>query len=187
MQKRNNLPALAQALIHGQKPSRSDLLLVHGAGLVFSGILLAFHASNLTILQCTILFVLAWDMAGGMVANVTRSTNDWYCVQPAWVSIVFVAFHIFQPTVVLIFFPLANPIYFLGLYLFMLAAALLVLQIRKSFIQKPLAMALLLLGILLFNQFLPGETALYWFAPVYLIKLIYGFSVNHYSAGIPEL
>lgn len=175
--------SLAQALIHGDAPRRSDLLWVHATGLTFAGVLMGMYASRLTVLQAAVLFILGWDMAGGMVANVTRSTNDWYAGRPAGVRVAFVGVHIFQPALVLLIFPQALPAYFLGLYVFMLVFALLVLRFRQPGVQKPLAMAGLALGFLLFSLFPAGEAALGWFAPVYLTKLIYGFAVDHFAQG----
>jgi hypothetical protein len=177
---------LMQALIHGDTPSRNNLLLVHFAGLVFAGELLVAFASRLSWFQAAVLFALGWDMAGGLVANVTRSTNDWYAVRPGWVGLIFVVVHIFQPGIVLLAFPQANPAYFLGLYAFMLVGVLLVLRFRRPALQKPLAMAWLAGGFLLFSLFPAGEAALGWFAPVYLTKLVYGFAVDHFAAERPQ-
>jgi hypothetical protein len=169
------------APIHGSSPTRVDLLLVHGSGLTFGAALLLAFGPNLSVLQSVCLFVLAWDMAGGMVANLTRSTNQWYDNQPAWVRVVFVVAHIYQPLLAMWAFPLANPFLFIGLYFFMLLNALPILRIEVADIQKPVAMGMLALGLLLFSLLPVGEPALAWFAPVYLTKLIYGFAVNHYA------
>lgn len=168
-------------VIHGKSPSSIDLLLVHGLGLSFASALLLAHGSALTLLQALILFELAWDLVGGMVANATRSTNDWYANLPRWMRITFVAIHIFHPLLAMWAFPAANPFMFIGLYFFMLIGAMPVLQINAPSVQKPAAMALLAAGFLLFSLIPVGEPALAWFAPVYLTKLIYSFSVDHYA------
>lgn len=181
MSSRPNFLSVVLAFIHGRSPTRTDLLLVHVSGLGFATALLLAFGSRLSLLQALVLFELAWDMTGGIVANATRSTNDFYQSQPGWVRVVFVTIHFVQPLLVIWIFPQANPFSLAGLYFFMLLSALAVLYFKTPTIQKPLAMALLAAGFLLSGLLPIGEVVLAWFAPLYLTKLIYSFSVDHYK------
>ncbi len=170
--------------IHGKTPAQLDLLLVHGLGLSFAAALLLAFGAELSLLQGAALFILAWDMTGGVIANATRSTNDWYADQSPWVRRIFVIAHIYQPLLAMWAFPRANPFVFIGLYLFVLVSALPLLNFNeRPDVQKPLAMGLLAAGLLLFSLLPAGEPALAWFPLVYLVKLIYSFAVDHYSTA----
>ncbi|MFY7922876.1 MAG: hypothetical protein ACOVSI_10710 [Gemmatimonas sp.] len=130
-----------------------------------------------------IVFAIALDLGGGVVANATRSTNDWYCSGPLWLRFIFLALHLIQPLLMALTVHL--PWMTVGyLYLYQFCAGSVVIANRRSGFQIPLAAALLTLGLLLYITFFLPEPGVLWFGVLYLIKLVMMFSVDHH-AGFP--
>ncbi|MFN7685390.1 MAG: hypothetical protein ACK5QT_08270, partial [Oligoflexia bacterium] len=86
---------------------------------------------DIGIITQFIVFAIALDLGGGVVANATRSTNDWYCSGPLWLRFVFLALHLTQP--VLMALTVNLPWMTVGyLYLYQLCAGSVVIANRGS-------------------------------------------------------
>jgi hypothetical protein len=168
--------------LYGVRPARAELVLTNLTAIV-TGITVIFmlpDRQDIGIITQVIVFTIALDLGGGVVANATRSTNDWYCSRPLWLRFVFLALHLIQPLLMALTMNL--PWMTAGyLYLYQLCAGSVVIAKRGSSFQLPLASTLLTLGLLFYNTFFLPEPGLIWFGVLYLIKLVMMFSVDHYA------
>jgi hypothetical protein len=171
--------------LYGVRPTRAELILTNLTA-IFTGMIAIFmlpDREDIGIITQFIVFAIALDLGGGVVANATRSTNDWYCSGPLWLRFVFLALHLTQP--VLMALTVNLPWMTVGyLYLYQLCAGSVVIANRGSGFQMPLAAALLTLGLLFYTTFFLPEPGVIWFGVLYLIKLVMMFSVDHYT-GFP--
>ncbi|MFN7843995.1 MAG: hypothetical protein ACK5N9_19930 [Pirellula sp.] len=168
--------------LYGASPDVAGLVLIHIAGLAtgVAAMLMLPTDEELGFASRVIVFALAVDVGGGVVANGTRSTNDWYATQPLKLSYLFLVVHIIQPVLLSLVVGVSwSTSAFL--YLYQLVAGGLVLGIRRPDLQKPMAAVLLTLGVLLYFVFFLPSPALSWFGVLYLIKLVMMFPVDHYA------
>ncbi len=170
-------------LMFGANPDRRSVALITAAALIGGVALCAAYAADgaLTVGVALVVFVLAADLIGGCVANVSASTNATYAAKPMRARIVFLLVHAFHPALAVL--ALGAPVVpFAALYGYMLASGLIVLSVREASMQRQIAAALLAVGIVGWLM-LDVPRLLLWFGPVYLFKLVYAFSVEHGKGG----
>ncbi len=171
--------------LYGVRPTRAELILTNSTAIVtgMAAIFMLPDREDIGVITQFIVFAIALDLGGGVVANATRSTNDWYCSGPLWLRFIFLALHLIQPLLMALTVHL--PWMTVGyLYLYQFCAGSVVIANRRSGFQIPLAAALLTLGLLLYFTFFLPEPGVLWFGVLYLIKLVMMFSVDHH-AGFP--
>ncbi len=171
--------------LYGVRPTRAELILTNSTAIVtgMAAIFMLPDREDIGVITQFIVFAIALDLGGGVVANATRSTNDWYCSGPLWLRFIFLALHLIQPLLMALTVHL--PWMTVGyLYLYQFCAGSVVIANRRSGFQIPLAAALLTLGLLLYITFFLPEPGVVWFGVLYLIKLVMMFSVDHH-AGFP--
>lgn len=164
-------------LLFGKQPERSDLLLILATA-VCGAALVMRQTGALTPLQQIILLVLALDVLGGMVANVTRATNNWYASRAPALSYLFLAVHAAQPLIAVLFLN-ADGAFFTYLYGYSLIAGSMVIRWRHTPSHRGLAAALMVLGMVGYSTFITPPPYLAWFGYAYLFKLVYAFAVDH--------
>lgn len=171
-------------LVHGESPRPMEMLILYATG-VIGGLFLVVQAqstaSSLTIPQMIVLFILALDVIGGVIANITRSTSTWYHQRPLHTRMLFLLMHFVHPMVAVMVLDPGNWFFFWRVYLYMLLAGGMVLLIRNTETQRPVALALYVIGLMLAIYLLQPADMLRWFAPVYFAKLIICFAVDHYE------
>lgn len=174
-------------LIYGEKPDLPGLILIH-AGAVLTAVfavLIALNNGGISgIVPLIVLIYIALDLGGGVVANITRSTNDYYAARSARLSVIFLLVHFEQPLLLTLALglPISTAVF---LYVYALVSGLIVVheRIKHPAVQKPLAGFLLMTGLLIYwAGFLPSA-ALSWFGVLYLTKLILMFAVDHFAEG----
>lgn len=168
-------------LFHGENPTRADYLITYGVALLGAAFAVLLGGSGWRLIQQIVVFVVAADVLGGVVANATRSTNTWYHQQPRWVGAVFILLHIIQPVVLVLVVDLNNWQYAIGLYVYMVISAFIVEALPGKDIQLPAAFGLTGIGIVIFTGIITTIPLLGWFAPAYLIKLVTAHAVDHYG------
>lgn len=166
--------------LHGERASVGSIVLVYSAGLAAA----AAYAWELTrtglvpwkiILGCAVMF----DVAGGVVANLSTSTNHHYRNRPGMRK-VFLLLHFLQPLALYFVFP--DEGVFLGVvYVFTIASSLIVDSIRRVEVQQNTAAFLLVLGLACSMMVSPESVVVFVFAPLFMVKLITGFSVRRPS------
>ncbi len=169
----------ALRFIHGESPRPFDVLLVYGVGIVVAILALAFAYSRVAALpawKAVILFVLAADVSGGVVASFSASTGEWYDERRGFKR-AFPFLNFFQPALLCVLFD-GRVAYWAFLYGFAVVAASAVMLIKGRSRQEPAAAALVALGTAILLPIGLATPFLAWFAPIYLLKLILGFAVD---------
>jgi hypothetical protein len=132
---------------------------------------------TLTWVQSLVLWLLFLDIAGGVVANLSEGTNNYYNTRPKarWI---FIAIHI-QPLILAVV--LDSPISIaLMVWLYTLLSASLINSLRDKVYHRLLAgvlTAIALIGFVLSEGSLPTPITLFYL--LYMVKVIYSFSVDH--------
>lgn len=171
--------------LHGERTRLSTLALIYLTGLSAAGIVVAqLVGSGLTWWQTALAAVVFLDIAAGVTANLSTSTNQYYQGKPG-MRVVFLAIHFFHPAALAWLFPVAW-VYFTAAYGYMLLAGMTVNAVRDPELQQNLAALFVVVGIVLSLLFELPVIALYAFAPLYLLKLLLGFAVRR-PAFVPDV
>lgn len=171
-------------LLYGNSPTTKDLVVIHLAAVLAASLLALIYVQAflpLSFWALVVLVVLALDEVGGIVANATRSTSNWYRHQPALLSYVFHIVHAAQPLLMVLAMGLTWTMFWF-LYLYQLIAGVILVRLRGHSVQKPLAASLLSIGIVVYAGFSTVQPVLLILGLMYLIKLVYMFPVNHYAS-----
>lgn len=113
------------------------------------------------------------DMVGGMITNATSSAKRWFHRNgQTWRNhLTFMAVHIVQISVVALVFRDMDLVYGVSLYAYLLSATILIL-IFPLYLQRPVAVTLCALGMLLEMYAWGVSSVMPWFTPLLLIKLL---------------
>jgi hypothetical protein len=163
--------------LHGEFP---DLFTLTGTYLacVISGtlVIISTYKLGLPVWKSILLFVLYADIAGGVISNFSSSTKDYYRSNKR-LTIPFILMHLIHPALFILLFPdFAN--YFIYVGLFTMLACLILTRIGKIEIQLTTALFLFLTGTLFSFFFKIPVNFLFSFAPLFMTKLIIGFSLE---------
>jgi hypothetical protein len=177
------IPRVLQ-ILHGEKASPFDLVLTYSVGAAFGILALIFAWSRVDSLpwwKSLLLFLVAADVSGGVVANFTPGTDRYYAARPGlrWV---FIFGHVIEPGILFLLFG-GRPAYWGFLFVFTAAAATLVNIITGRTRQEVTAAALLVVGTVIALPIGLATPFLAWFGPVYMLKLILAFAVRRTAAG----
>jgi hypothetical protein len=163
--------------LFGRATTVFDLLAVTISSISFAGLVLLLKwNADISYFKLFILTILALDIAGGVVANFTNGTNSYYS-ESLRKRYFFVFFHLLQPSILIWIFP-SELVPISGVSLFTLTSSIVILNIKKQYNQRIIAVMLLLFSLFL-------STVLNFFDPLtelvmqlFSIKLILAFSVN---------
>ena len=163
--------------IFGRETTTFDLLAII-IGSVSFALLTLFVKWNadITIIKKIILTILALDIAGGVVANFTRGTNNYYA-ESLQKRYLFVLFHLLQPSILIWIFP-NELLAVLGVSIFTLISSIIVLNVKKHYNQRIIAVTLLLFSLILSTLFNYTDPLTKMIMQLFSIKLILAFSVN---------
>ncbi|MEZ4770800.1 MAG: hypothetical protein R2844_20590 [Caldilineales bacterium] len=149
-------------------------LIISSAVLGAAALALYVVAQNLgwSAVQLGVAVLLALDLVGGVVTNATTAAKRWYHRpgQGFRQHFRFVAFHL-HPFLVAWLFRDGDWVFGFVIYGFLLLATLLILRTRL-YLQRPLAMALVLIGLILGLTVFPPTPGMAWFVPVFYLKLL---------------
>lgn len=166
--------------LFGTQQNRCELVLIllfTITSTLLAAWLTAPYWQTLTWYQNLVLWLLFLDISGGVVANLSEGTNNYYNARPKarWL---FIAIHI-QPLILA--FVMESPIYVaLAVWLYTLISASIINSLRTMVYHRLLAGALLamaIIGYVLSGVSLPMPITLIYI--LYMIKVIYSFSVDH--------
>jgi len=173
--------AIPRALweLHGERSTVFDLVLVYATAVAFGVVALVFAWSRVADLpwwKSLLLFLVAADASGGIVANFSPFTDRYYAERPGhrWV---FIFIHVVGPALLYVLFD-GRLAYWVFLYVYTVAAASLVNVVQDRSRQEVAAAALAALGIVILLPLGLDVPFLAWFAPVYVIKLVLAFAVR---------
>ena len=132
--------------------------------------------TDITIIKKIILTILALDIGGGVVANFTTGTNNYYS-ESFRKRYLFVLFHLLQPSILIWIFP-SELIAILGVSLFTLTSSIIVLNIKKQYNQRIVAITLLFFSLILSTLLNYSDPLTKMIMQLFSVKLILAFSVN---------
>jgi membrane glycosyltransferase len=171
--------------LFGRETTTFDLLAIVIASLSFAGLTLVLKwNANISIFKLIILTILTLDIAGGVVANFTTGTTNYYA-ESLRKRYFFVLFHLLQPSILIWIFP--NELQaILGISIFTLISSIIVLNTKKHNTQRITAITFLLLSFILSIFLNYSDPLLKLFMQLFSIKLILAFSVNWNSSDKNE-
>jgi hypothetical protein len=161
----------------GKETSGLDLLAIVLASIALT-VTVQVLANNLALSlpKNIILVLLTMDIGGGVVANFTEGTNNYY-TDSMKKKYLFVSLHVIQPLLLGWIFPLASIALFSST-LYTLICTLFIINIKEYNTQRISAATLLILGIMLLFLLNPYHAAIQLIIIAYSIKLILAFAVN---------
>ncbi len=170
------IPKALQEL-HGENSPLFNIILVYFIGLIaFFLVFLSLENSGISLIKRIIVSFIFFDIAGGVIANLSSSTNQYYQKNER-IRIIFLLLHILHPAVVIWVFP-SSWILIGGVAALTLMGGVALHFIPDNEKRQVLAAALLVLGVL-GSLYLQAEVqVLYAFAPLFMVKLLIGFSVK---------
>ncbi|GCA63377.1 hypothetical protein KIPB_009612 [Kipferlia bialata] len=123
--------------------------------------------------QCVAAALLGCDMLGGVMTNATSAAKRWYHrdEQTFWNHMSFTATHILQPLVLMACFDRWNWCFVAVSYGYLLVASVVILT-SPQYLQRPIAMLLLVVGIFISLYVIPAPVHFEWFLPLFYIKLL---------------
>lgn len=131
---------------------------------------------DMSLIKKVVLTFLALDIGGGVIANFTTGTNNYYAESSSR-RYLFVLFHVFQPLLLIWIYP--NDLYLiLTIALYILLSSLCIINMKKIDIQRVIGITLLLIGILTVQKLSFSNQLLQLLLLVYSTKLVLAFSVN---------
>ena len=163
--------------VFGRETTTFDLLVIIISSVSFALLTLFVKwNADITIIKKIILTILALDIGGGVVANFTTGTNNYYA-ESLRKRYLFVLFHLLQPSILIWIFP-SELIAVLGVSLFTLTSSIIVLNIKKQYNQRIVAITLLLLSLILSTLLSYTDQLIQIIMHFFSLKLILAFSVN---------
>jgi membrane glycosyltransferase len=163
--------------LFGLETTRFDLLAIIISAVSFAALTLILNSNSAALAtKAIVLVILALDIGGGVVANFTTGTNNYYA-ESLQKRYLFVVFHLLQPSVLIWIFP-NELLAILGVSIFTLTSSLIVLNIKKNYNQRIIAVTLLLLSLILSTILNYTDPLAQVIMQLFSVKLILAFSVN---------
>lgn len=171
-----SVPGFLQ-ILHGKETRLSTILLTYIGGLI-GALIFAFGwlKSSVPLWKTAILSSVIFDICGGVIANLSSSTNQFYQKNQK-IRLIFLAVHTVQPAVFAILLP-EDAYYFITVFIVTFASGLLIHFIQDTEYQQNLASFCIAGALPIFALFTLSSSVLYAFGPLYMLKLILGFSVK---------
>ncbi len=163
--------------LFGLETTRFDLLAIIISAVSFAALTLILNSNSAALAtKAIVLIILALDIGGGVVANFTTGTNNYYA-ESLQKRYLFVVFHLLQPSVLIWIFP-NELLAILGVSIFTLTSSLIVLNIKKNYNQRIIAVTLLLLSLILSTILNYTDPLAQVIMQLFSVKIILAFSVN---------
>ena len=176
LDKKVSIPSYLHEL-HGKQASVFDLLVVYAAAILSTAIMLylvwdlAFPTYKMIILA-----VLALDLAGGVVSNLTEGTNTYYMEKPKR-RYVFIGLHVVQPAILIWLFP-SDVLAISMISLYTLTAMAVINSMTDHVRQRVSGSFLMAIGLSI--TFIVGiiQPIVHLMLVLFVIKLIVAFAVR---------
>jgi membrane glycosyltransferase len=163
--------------LFGRETTTFDLLVIVIGSLLVAGLTLILKwNSDISNFKLIMLTILSLDIAGGVIANFTAGTTNYYA-ESLRKRYFFVLFHLLQPSILIWIFPNDSQA-ILGISIFTLISSIIVLNTKKHNTQRITAITFLLLSFILSIFLNYSDPLLKLFMQLFSIKLILAFSVN---------
>jgi len=171
--------------LFGRETTRFDLLAIIICSVSFATLTIILKWNvDISTIKKIILTILALDIGGGVVANFTTGTNNYY-FESLSKRYFFIFFHLLQPLILIWIYPI-DSLAIMGISLFTLTSSIIVLNLKDQYTQRIVAVTLLLLCIILTPLLNYSDHLIQIAILLYSIKLILAFSVNWISISKDE-
>lgn len=171
--------------LFGRETTRFDLLAIIICSVSFATLTIILKWNvDISTIKKIILTILALDIGGGVVANFTTGTNNYY-FESLSKRYFFIFFHLLQPLILIWIYP-SDSLAIMGISLFTLTSSIIVLNLKNQYTQRIIAVTLLLLCIILTPILNYSDNLLQIVILLYSMKLILAFSVNWTSISKDE-
>jgi len=150
-------------------------------GTIASGVFAGDHCMNagFATLHTIACILLAMDLGGGVIANFTMGTNNYYRESQKRCYI-FILFHVLQPLILFWMFP-SECCGIAWICAFVLACTSFIVRLRELNFQASVAAMLLTISLILISWLKLADSLLQLMLTFYAIKLVLAFGVNwHY-------
>ncbi len=163
--------------IHGEVTTLSSLVFIYTIAIV-AAISIYFYSNSFGFIfwKQLLLLLLTLDIAGGVVANSTKSTREYYDKQPK-LRVTFIILHVLQPLALWAIFQ-NNFVSISAVYAYTLFSCLFINSIKNYDNRKRIAFLLTIIGILFLILLSSSIGILEILLVLYMVKLIFGFSVG---------
>lgn len=171
--------------LFGRETTRFDLLAIIICSVSFATLTMILKWNvDISTIKKIILTILALDIGGGVVANFTTGTNNYYS-ESLRKRYLFVFFHLLQPLILIWIYPI-DSLAIMVISLLTLTSSIIVLNLKDQYTQRIIAVTLLLLCIILTPILNYSDNLLQIVILLYSMKLILAFSVNWTSISKDE-
>jgi hypothetical protein len=164
----------------GENPKKFDAVMINlvsfGLGIVLA-FFVPFIRENTTLLQKIVIVLIAWDDLGGVVANLTKSTNDFHA-KSRKTRLFFYSLHFLQPLALALAFK-TSLAFFLFCWLYPVISSFFVTDVIKEN-KNTIAGLLWIVGIILYIYAINPPPVLLWFGVTFFTKIIISYSINHF-------
>lgn len=169
--------------LHGETSTIPEIALTYLGGLISVAALFAISLQSETDIvwwKFVLLMLTGADIGAGVIANFTRGTNKFYSGhEKKKQRINFILLHILHPAVFLFAINTFSAPSLL-LIIFVLAGTFVVNAVKETEFQRVIAAFLVLCGISLLVLQPVSHQLLWWFFPLYMIKLFMAFGIRRY-------
>jgi hypothetical protein len=163
--------------LFGRETTGLDLLAIVIGSVSLACLTLLFKwNADFSVIKKMVLTILALDIGGGVIANFTSGTNNYYA-ESLRKRYLFVLFHLVQPLLLIWIFP-SELLAILGVTLFTLTSSIIVLRLKFPNNQRIVAVTLLLLSLILSTLLNYNDPLAQLIMQFFSIKLILAFSVH---------
>jgi len=171
--------------LFGRETTRFDLLAIIICSVSFATLTMILKWNvDMSTIKKIILTILALDIGGGVIANFTTGTNNYY-FESLRKRYLFIFFHILQPLILIWIYPI-DSLAIIVISLLTLTSSIIVLNLKNQYTQRIIAVTLLLLCIILTPILNYSDNLLQIVILLYSMKLILAFSVNWTSISKDE-
>ncbi|MEM6830307.1 MAG: hypothetical protein AAF551_07305 [Bacteroidota bacterium] len=166
--------------VHGERAALLDVVLPHGLSIMASFYLLTSSPGiDFGVTKSILLFVLTYDLIGGVIANFSEGTSRFYA-ESASRRLKFIALHVLQPTIMWYLFK-DHQLVILIISAYVVGSAIFVNQIRSFRNQLMVSGTVVLAGIFIF-MLIAGDIpfTLRFLLTAFILKLPLAWAVRWY-------
>ena len=167
--------------VHGERAAILDVILPHGLSIISSVYLLAIPPGmDFGLVKSVLLFILTYDLIGGVIANFSEGTSRFYAESRSR-RFKFIALHVLQPTMMWFLFEDHQSV-ILIISAFVVGSAIIVNQISSLRDQLIVSGTLVVSGIFIF-MLLANDVpfTLQFLLTAFILKLPLAWAVRWYG------
>ena len=169
--------------IHGENPTKYDLVFVHVFPFLVGYLYVFFSPDvfqNFTFLSFVLYYLFIWELLGGIVANLSKSTRLFWNVQPIQKRYNYILLHLWQPLAWLVFLNVDFR-FCLAYYLITAISTIVLLKIISKYsmlFTLLVTFASIILCNYVENNYSPFPFGFEWIPYAMFLKLTFAFTLK---------